>query len=55
MRQVQFTDEELQTLATMLDAAVRHLGAQSVHAISAMLRKLERAEEIPPPSTMPQD
>ena len=54
MRQVQFTDQELQALANMLDAAVRQLGAAAVHDISAMLRKLEMAEEVPPPM-MPQD
>lgn len=53
MRQVQLTDQELQSLANFIDAGVRQLGAQCVHDASHLLRKLETAEEVPPPMSIP--
>ena len=50
---IQFTETEVQALGHLLDAGVRHSGLASVHAASALLRKIEAAEpevEIEAPS-----
>ena len=40
---IEFTNQELQALATLLDAGVKHLGLSAAHAASAILAKLEAA------------
>ena len=47
MKQVIFTDSELQALAQLMDAGVKALGINSVHAASALLTRLEAAEDVP--------
>ncbi len=39
-----FTEEELQALGVLLDGGVRHDGLKTVHAASAILRKIEAAQ-----------
>ena len=46
MKQVLYNDAEIQALAELMDAGVRATGLKSVHNASALLRKLEQAEEI---------
>ncbi len=38
------TEEELQALGVLLDGGVRHDGLKTVHAASAILRKIEAAQ-----------
>ena len=44
MINIEFTDQEVQALARLLDAGVKHLGLSAAHAASAILVKLESAK-----------
>ena len=46
MKRVDFTEEELQALAQLLDAGIRQLGLNSVKNAAALLIKLENAEDV---------
>jgi hypothetical protein len=46
MKRIELNDAEIQALADLMDAGVRHLGLKSVHNASALLQKLEKAEEV---------
>ena len=48
MRRVEFTDQELQALADLMNAGVMHLGLSSVKNAAALLIKIEQAEEVKP-------
>lgn len=46
MRNITANDNELQALAVLLDAAVKHSGLQAVDAAAVWKRKIETAEEV---------
>jgi hypothetical protein len=46
VKSVTFTDAELQALADLMDAGVRHLGLNSVKNAAVILVKLEQAKEV---------
>ena len=48
MKTVELSDEELQALANLMDAGVKHLGLQSVKNAAALLTKLEAAKDVEP-------
>lgn len=45
MINIEFTEQELQTLAGLLDAGVRSLGLRAVKDAAALLDKLEKATQ----------
>ena len=44
MKKILLTDEEIQALANLMDAGVRHQGLSAVKNAAALLQKLETAE-----------
>ena len=48
MKQLQLTDEEINALAQLIDAAIRHRGIDLIKNAAHLLAKLEAAEEIKP-------
>jgi ABC-type Na+ efflux pump permease subunit len=47
MYKIEFTEQELQALAGLLDAGVRAVGIRSVKEAAVILAKLEAAKIIP--------